>query len=140
LPDSTVITFPDPAFEAAVREAIGKPTGAITKGDVAGVTSLDVSGALEVRGDIKDLTGIEYFTALTELICYCNQLTTLDLSRNTALTELNCSGNRLTTLDVSRNTALTTLTCYDNYFPDKSAIIGLDESRTRITFGTQRSP
>ena len=53
-------------------------------------------------------------TALTELQCYSNQLTTLDLSNNTALTELLCHNNQLTTLDVSNNTALTELLCHNN--------------------------
>jgi hypothetical protein len=45
---------------------------------------------------------------------------------------LNCAANQLTTLDISNNTALTNLDCLGNYIPDKSAIIGLDESRTYI--------
>jgi Leucine-rich repeat (LRR) protein len=133
--DNDVITFPDPAFESAVREAIGKPTGDITKSDVARVTELNVG-----LSNIKDLTGIEHFTALTELQCGGNQLTALDVTHNTALTGLYCGGNQLTTLDVTRNTALTRLICDHNYFPDKSAIIGLDESKPIIfTFIPQNS-
>ena len=51
--------------------------------------------------EISDLTGIEYFTALTELDCMGNQLTVLDLSQNTNLTKLYCYDNQLTELDVS---------------------------------------
>ena len=54
---------------------------------------------------------IGYFTALTNLNCYYNQLTSLDVSKNTALTILNCGENKLTFLDVSSNTALTDLDC-----------------------------
>ena len=43
------------------------------------VTVLDVS-----NDSISDLTGIEDFTALTELWCSYNQLTTLDVGSNTA--------------------------------------------------------
>ncbi|MBO4579772.1 MAG: S-layer homology domain-containing protein [Clostridiales bacterium] len=64
--------------------------------------------------EIKDLTGIEYFTSLTVLDCYYNQLTSLDVSQNTALTDLRCNGNQLTSLDVSQNTALTSLDCSYN--------------------------
>ena len=53
-------------------------------------------------------------TALTELYCLYNQLTSLDVSANTALTELYCLSNQLTSLDVSANTALTFLECEDN--------------------------
>ena len=57
---------------------------------------------------------LSHNTALTELVCYGNQLTTLDLSNNTALTTLDCRGTQLTTLDLSNNTALTTLMCDNN--------------------------
>ncbi|WP_369793998.1 leucine-rich repeat domain-containing protein, partial [Porphyromonas sp. COT-108 OH1349] len=53
-------------------------------------------------------------TALTELSCYSNSLTSLDVSKNTALTVLDCSSNSLTSLDVSKNTALTELYCFSN--------------------------
>ncbi len=49
---------------------------------------------------IADLTGIEHFTALTNLFCNDNQLTELDLSNNASLFELNCRNNLLTRLDV----------------------------------------
>ncbi|HOO49068.1 MAG TPA: hypothetical protein PK118_04430, partial [Saccharofermentans sp.] len=63
---------------------------------------------------ISSLYGIEYFTAITRLDCYDNNLTTLDVSNNTSLTRLWCEGNNLTTLDVSRNTALDLLNCGEN--------------------------
>lgn len=64
--------------------------------------------------NINDLTGIAYFTALTVLHCYGNNLSSLDLSQNTALTELNCSGNNLSSLDFNQNLALTKLLCSNN--------------------------
>jgi hypothetical protein len=51
---------------------------------------------------------------LTELYCYNNQLTCLDISNNTKLTELECNNNQLTSLDVSKNTALLSLYCGNN--------------------------
>ena len=63
---------------------------------------------------ITSLKGIQYFTALTNLYCSENQLTTLDVRNNTALTVLSCHSNQLTTLDVSNNTALKDLYCYNN--------------------------
>lgn len=84
-----------------MRETISKPTGDITQGDVASVTSLDVSA----RG-IDDLSGIEYFTALTELLCSSNNLTSLDVSKNVELQDLVCSFNELTSLNISNNTKL----------------------------------
>jgi hypothetical protein len=62
------------------------------------VTYLDVS-----KKYISSLTGIEDFKALTELYCYLNTLTSLDVSKNTALTRLDCIYNSLKSLDVSQN-------------------------------------
>ena len=42
--------------------------------------------------------------------------TNLDVSNNTALTDLECNNNQLTSLDVSQNTALTYLYCDGNKF------------------------
>ena len=64
--------------------------------------------------NISNLKGIEAFTNLTSLMCYTNQLTSLDVSQNTALTSLGCNENQLTSLDVSNNTALTQLWCNFN--------------------------
>ena len=66
--------------------------------------------------NISDLTGIEYFINITELVCFNNQLYSLPgLSANTALSKLWCSVNQLTSLpDLSANTALTSLNCINN--------------------------
>ena len=77
--------------------------------NISSVTSLDVR-----EKEISDLTGIEGFTALTDLKCRRNQLTTLNVSGNTALTYLDCHNNQLTALDLSANTALTDLDCSSN--------------------------
>lgn len=105
-PGDTVIQFPDPAFEAAVRVFIAKPKGNILASDVEEITDLDVHFLF-----IADLTGIEYFTALEVLNCGENQLTTLDVSQNNMLKELLCWGNQLSMLDVSQNIALIKLYC-----------------------------
>ena len=49
---------------------------------------------------IADLSGIEEFTALTNLFCYDNELISLDLSNNPNLFEVNCRDNQLTSLSV----------------------------------------
>lgn len=85
--------------------------------------------------NISDLTGIEYFKSLENLICDGNQLTNLDLSKNTELVEvscennmlgqlniptatkleaLNCSSNQLTSIDVTGCCSLNYLSCHDN--------------------------
>ncbi len=64
--------------------------------------------------NISDLTGIEAFTTLTELICQDNNLSNLDVSQNTALSKLACGNNPLGTLDVSQITALEILQANNN--------------------------
>lgn len=73
----------------------------------------------------NQLTSLEVSgcTALENLDCSDNQLTGLDVSANTALKVLNCGNNQLTSLDVSRNTALEDLSCLNNQ------LIRLDVSR-----------
>ena len=62
------------------------------------------TGAIECSSqNISDLTGIEAFTALTYLVCYNNQLTSLDISNNTALTLLSFSNNQIISLDFYKN-------------------------------------
>ena len=103
--------FPDEKFRAYVaQESIdADQDGFLNQQEIADVKLIDVS-----YSGISDLTGIGIFTALTELYCDGNSLTSLDVSNCKALTYLNCGGNSLTSLDVSQNTALMTLSCGGN--------------------------
>ena len=101
--------FPDENFRNWVLAQDYGLDGVLTEEEIAGVTFIDVS-----EKNIASLKGIEYFTALTQLDCYENQLTSLDVSKNTVLTWLSCDNNQLTSLDVSKNTALMGLTCGGN--------------------------
>lgn len=56
--------------------------------------------------NIADLTGIEDFTALTDITAIDNNLITVDLSGNTKLTDINFSRNDLATIDISMLTDL----------------------------------
>ena len=67
--------------------------GQLTATEIADVKQIAVNEL-----EIKDLTGIGYFTALDLLACANNQLTSLDLSKNTALTMFACHNNQLTSL------------------------------------------
>ncbi|MFT5875196.1 MAG: hypothetical protein ACI8WT_004177 [Clostridium sp.] len=123
--DNTDITskFTDENFRNTVYALIGKISPEpILYSDVKNLKELNVDG------ENSSLSGIEYFTALTDLWCTRNQLTTLDLSKNTALTNLYCYSNQLTTLDLSKNTALTILSCGDNQ------LTTLDVKNTALTF------
>ncbi len=97
--------FPDANFRKwLLAQNYGKD-GYLSEKEIAGIGMIEVN-----EKSIADLTGIEYFTALTTLSCYGNLLTKLDVSKNKALDELQCDKNQLTELDVSNNTKLDFLT------------------------------
>lgn len=73
------------------------------------------SGRMECYAlGIIDLTGIEKFTALTDLVCSNNLLTSIDITQNINLRYLYCNNNQLTTLDITQNTALEIIYCGNN--------------------------
>ena len=63
---------------------------------------------------IEDLTGIEGFESLEDLIVSDNSLVSLDISNNLDLKFLNCSNNQIVSLDISLNLNLTWLNVDDN--------------------------
>lgn len=98
-------SFPDPAFRRYVSDNIDRDGNAVLSADeIKAVKSVSVSGM-----KIESLSGIEYFTELTSLICQNNSLTELDVSSNKALTALSASGNMLSEIDLSRNAKLENL-------------------------------
>jgi len=117
------LAFPDANFRAALLSDYNINVEGITTADieseatnwqaiksqVESLTTLNVNS----KG-ITDLSGIEYFTALTYLDCRQNQLTEFNVSYNTQLWYLMCDSNKLTQLDVSKNIALTSLSCNGN--------------------------
>jgi hypothetical protein len=114
---SQTTAIPDPNFEQALID-LGYDTapidGQVLTANISEITFLDVN--LE---NITDLTGIEDFTALQELYCDFNQLTSLDVSNNIALTLFWCYNNQLTSLDV-RNGNNTNLESSSTFGPFNS--------------------
>jgi len=107
------VTIPDANFKAYLvgNSAINTDSDS----EISCSEAAAFSGAINCNGlNISDLTGIEAFTALIELNCQTNNLTSLDVSNNTALTDLNTSSNSIGNLDVSSNTALINLSCQSN--------------------------
>jgi Secretion system C-terminal sorting domain/SprB repeat len=109
--------IPDVNFETKLIE-LGIDSGAIDgrvlTSSVSGLLSLYISGSIDAPGNIADLTGIQDFTALTNLNCSWNKLTSLDVSKNVNLYALYCDKNELTTLNVSGSIYLNYLTCNNN--------------------------
>ena len=125
--------FPDANFRAYLLEQDYGRDGVITDEEIARNDDIDVRGM-----NISTLEGIQYFTALTKLICSENQLTSLDLSNNTALVYLFCDNNQLTSLYVSNNTVLTFLYCYNNQLTSLdmssfTALVGLECYNNQLT-------
>ena len=85
------VTFADPNLDAAVRAAIGKPTGEILVSHVAALAKVYPGE----RG-IGNLGGMEHLTQLTHLWLYDNQITHLTpLSGLTQLTYLGLYDNQI---------------------------------------------
>ena len=103
--------FPDPDFQKYVNDKIdtvdttsGKKDGKLSKAERDAVTKISITNT-----NCTDLTGIAYFTNLTELNCYHNQLTTLDVSKNAKLSALRCYNNGMVELNLGDITQLTVL-------------------------------
>ena len=107
------VNIPDANFKAYLVGNSMINTNGDTEIQISEATNCDY---IDCYGyGISDLTGIEAFTNLEELMCNYNQLTNLDVSANTSLIGLFCSSNQLTSLDVSNNTSLIDLFCDGNY-------------------------
>jgi hypothetical protein len=92
-----------------------------------GVSTNSEGRVTSIELDYNNLTGnadLRGLTALTDLICNDNQLSSLDVSGCTALTHLYCFNNQLTSLDVSGCTALTHLECSYNQLTSLDVLSG----------------
>ncbi|MCL2689926.1 MAG: hypothetical protein FWE57_08795 [Chitinispirillia bacterium] len=103
-------SFTDENFLEAIYSLIGKAApDTIFASDVSDILSLEIPDR-----NIKNLSGIEHFTALVVLNVSINQLTSINVSANTELSNLNVSNNKLRALNLFNNTALRTLNVSDN--------------------------
>lgn len=108
--------FPDPDFQKYVKDKIdtadttsGQKDSKLSKAERDAVTEISITNT-----NCTDLTGIAYFANLTELNCYHNKLTTLDVSKNAKLSALRCYNNGMDELNLGDITHLTLLECNDN--------------------------
>lgn len=112
--EKLVINLPDPIFEAQLiargMDTDGEVNQKIFEEDALKVSYLDLfySGS-DPDQRITDLTGIEGFKNLKELIVGNNALTTIMLNENSALEKLYLNSNQITAIDLSNNPALTYL-------------------------------
>ena len=101
--------FPDANFRSFLIDQY--PNGYITTSQLAARTELLLEGK-----NITNMKGVEYFTNLTKLDCYNNNIVTIDVSANTKLTYLNLGENKMISIDVANNTNLEYLYLQDNKF------------------------
>jgi hypothetical protein len=66
-------------------------------------------------GSITDLTGIEYFTNLKQLMIQYNSIASMDISALTQLTGLRCDVNNLSSINLNGLNNLEYLQCNTNY-------------------------
>ena len=88
---TNVVAFADPALEAIVRDAMGKPNGDITVAEAKAVASLNLAYAewqkyVSEKEPISSIAGLENFTNLESLDLSGNAIT--DLTPLSALTTL----------------------------------------------------
>ena len=116
------ITFPDPNLEAAIRGAIGKPTGAIYAADLEGLTGLQAS-----RRNITDLTGLDQCTNLSWLKLGYNDISDISpLANLINLTDLHLYENPISDISPLANlTSLTDLRLHMNPISDISPLANL---------------
>ena len=117
--DINAENFPDENFRNWLLSQTYGADAVITDQEMAGITKIVARGL-----QIQDLTGIQYFTQLTELDISNNPETmseeswnvieTIDLSSNTSLRKLYCDYNKLYSLILFANTELRELSCSNN--------------------------
>ena len=122
--------FPDANFRSFLLNEY--PSGTITTAQLNARDSL----YLYNKG-ISNLKGVEHFTQLTYLMCYSNNLTSVDVSHNTKLIYLNLGDNKLTSINVSSNTALQDLYLQRNSF---SSSINVSYHSALKTFWVNNNP
>jgi Leucine-rich repeat (LRR) protein len=128
------ISFPDQNLEAAIREALGKPTGDIYKADVENLTSLYAAE----RG-IVSLTGLEHAASLTHLYLDSNNISDISpLANLSSLTDLYLGLNEISdTSQLGNLTSLTLLRLDSNNISDISPLANLS-SLTDLYLGSNK--
>lgn len=114
------VAFPDPNLEAAVRQALSKPTGDITVADMLSVTSLQADGR-----NIHNLTGLDTALNLEFLDVAWNPIHNHSvISALTNLVDLSLAATGVTNLDfLAPLLKLQHLNLYDAYVPDVSPLL-----------------
>ena len=99
------VNIPDPNFKSFLLSSLQFNPN--QDGDISYAEANAFTGLMDCSGlNISDLTGVEAFVNMTELLCYNNNIAVLDVSALTSLTRLICGNNQLSSLNVNSNTNL----------------------------------
>ncbi len=126
--------FKDAKFREVLTEYDFNSDGYLQDDEIEKITELNLANS-----GIKDLTGIEYLSALEKLDCSGCEITELELApSNGFLYELNCSGTKLTTLNLCECPNLQILNCKGTpiekiYFFSTSSLVKLNCSDCKLT-------
>ncbi len=101
--------FPDANFRTWLKQQSYGEDGKITYDELEKVRTINV-----YKNEISSLKGIEFFSALVDLQCARNNITTLDVSHFPSLCYIQCEQNNISTLDVSKNPNMIGLWCRMN--------------------------
>ncbi len=132
----TIVSFPDPNLEAAIRRNIGKPTGNILSSDLGFLFYLSANS-----NAIQNLTGLEYCKNMTELFLGGNQLSDISpLAGLPQLKGLDISDNQLSDISpLAGLTELKGLNLSNNQLSDISLLAGLTQLTNLHLGGNQLS-
>ncbi len=122
------VHIPDANLRAVIEASLGKASGApITQAEMATLTSLESFAGIINNKVIRDLTGLEFATGLTDLNLSGNSISDVSaLSNLTNLTYLRLVGNSISDVSALSNlTNLTLLWLEGNSISDVSALSNL---------------
>lgn len=121
---SSEVDFADAALEEAIRKALGKEIGEVTRNDLLSLTELDAEEQFIIH-----LDGIEHLTHLKHLNLKDNFITDLrPLMALNQLETLNIRGNRITDISpLAHLTSLVDLNIRGNDIEDIAALSGLTQ-------------
>lgn len=132
--------FPDDEFRRYLSENIDSDgNGILSSDEINNTTKINIfeKDADGNKYEVKDTTGLQYFTEITTLDCYMCGLEKIDISSNTKLQSVNLAENNLTYIDVSNCTNILNISLeYNNLssidVSNNTSLISLDLRQNNI--------
>lgn len=126
-----IILFTDTNFKAVLINDNAINTN--NDGEITESEALNFTGIIAAQNsNISNVEGIEFFTNVTRIALFNNNLSTIDVSKNTKVTQLLLSLNNLTSIDISNLTILTDFKCHTNKLTSANIANGNNVNMTRM--------